>query len=77
MQNTIVRKYLSILRKIKGIDITWIEFADGLLKLGYFLSHADPGSGSVLTFDRESNGILLATGAQAPSDFINAIQDGD
>lgn len=54
--------------------VSWIEFTEILKRSGYILNFSDPGPGAVLTFDSESNGILLATNAYAPSEYIMAIQ---
>ena len=54
--------------------VSWADFKKILGRSGYILNFPDPGPGAVLTFDRDGNGILLATNAYTPSEYIKAIQ---
>jgi hypothetical protein len=61
--------------KLKSRKIGWSEFADDLSRLGYDLDgDADPGLGSILTFDSNGKAVLLATQAVNPADFVAPIR---
>ncbi len=51
---------------------SWRELADTVGKLGLDLGD-DPGPGAVITFDADAKAIVLATGAEAPIEFIQPV----
>jgi hypothetical protein len=66
-----------IARQKGAVPVSWPAFAQALALLGYRLPPHDPGPGAVIGFDSDANGVLLATEAHAPSDFIAAVQARD
>ncbi|MEP7317853.1 MAG: hypothetical protein ABI921_03905 [Panacibacter sp.] len=74
-QNYLTRKFLALIWRMKGIEaITWIKFAEELNAIGYNIDLADPGFGSVVTFDSAGKSILLTTNAEMPLDYITPIK---
>ena len=69
------RAVLAWVARQKGaIPVSWAAFAQTLATLGYRLTPCDPGPGAVIAFDPDANGVLLATQAHTPSDFVAAVQ---
>ena len=63
-----------VLWRSKGVGVvTWPELSADLGKLGYNIDFADPGPGAVVGFDAQGEGLVLATGANWPKDFIDPI----
>ena len=61
-------------QRVKGSKPTpWKRFAQGIRDAGYEIEAVNPAPGSILSFDRESKAILLATDAKEPVDFVAAI----
>jgi hypothetical protein len=74
--NRLEKKILTWGLRVKGQKPpVWSEFAAGLCSAGYTIGASEPSSGSVLSFTPEASAILLATEAQAPSDFVDVLVD--
>ncbi len=66
--------FFELLWRLKGLKtVSWAEIAAELRKMGYDLGSVDPGPGGVIGFDRQGNGVIVATGADLPADFVGAI----
>ena len=66
--------FWNLLWSLKGLHrVRWRDFAEGLGKLGFDISFADPGPGSVITFDVEGRGMLLTSQARQPAEFVEPI----
>jgi hypothetical protein len=48
---------------------SWSEFSAKLTALGYQLDAADPGVGTIISFDDGARAIVLSTGADLPNDY--------
>jgi hypothetical protein len=63
--------------RIKGIQPpSWDGFASSLKRAGYQPPVKDPGPGVVVTFDENSQGITLISGAKTPTEYVDAICRG-
>ena len=51
---------------------SWSEFSAKLNALGYQLDAADPGLGTIMSFDDRARAVVLSTGADLPDDYGRA-----
>ncbi|NOT25302.1 MAG: hypothetical protein HOP16_04290 [Acidobacteria bacterium] len=52
---------------------SWSDFVSALGKLGYEMTEADPGPGSIVTFNANGRGVILTTCADVPTDYVTSI----
>lgn len=63
-----------VLWRSRGVGVvTWPELSGDLGKLGYTIDFDDPGPGAVVGFDAHGEGLVLTTGANSPTEFIDPI----
>ena len=59
---------------MKGIrTVTWPGFIADMAKLGYEIDIVDPRPGAVIGFNKQSKAVVLANGANWPSEFVDPI----
>jgi hypothetical protein len=70
------RKLAEWVNRLYGIpSASWADLVSGLASLGYQPPTDDPGPGAIVTFDAAGAGLVLATGADLPAEFVGPIAE--
>ncbi len=68
------RVFYKLVARLRGVSpVTWQTFAENLATFGYGLPN-DPGPGAVITFDGSGKGVIVASGAHLPLDYVEPVR---